>query len=159
VGEDAGLYERDFAAWLEEQALLLRERRFAELDLDNLIEEVDSIRRAEVRSVEHHARIVIAQLLQLAHSTLSDPRLSWKMAADSHRDQLEMCLTPSLRAELEARLEKVYARGRKIATTVLETEGTNRDWVPEPCPWPLELILKEGWYPTNVYGFDRLERD
>lgn len=154
-----GLYERDFAAWLEQQSQLLRERRFAELDLDNLIEEVESIRRAEVRSVEHHARIVIAHLLLLAHSTLADPRPSWRMTADSHRHQLDMCLSPSLRAELEARLDKVYARGRKLATTVLETEGTDRAWVPEACPWPLEEILKEDWYPTNIYGFDRLERD
>jgi uncharacterized protein YgbK (DUF1537 family) len=151
------LYERDFAAWLDAQAATLRERRFGELDLDNLIEEVESIRRAEMRSVEHHARLVIAQLLQLAHSTLGDPRLSWKSTAMAHRHELEARLTPTLRVELEARLEKVYARGGKIAATVLETEGTPEGWLPRQCPYTLAEILADDWYPTNVYGFDRLE--
>lgn len=151
------LYDQDFAAWLDAQVAALREHRFGELDLDNLIEEVESIRRAEVRSVDHHARVVIAQLLQLAHSTLGDPRRSWKMTARAHRDELESRLTPTLRRELEARREKVYARGREIAVTVLETEGTDLEWVPRNCPYTLEEILADDWFPTNVYGFDRLE--
>ncbi|HSA79773.1 MAG TPA: DUF29 domain-containing protein [Geminicoccaceae bacterium] len=153
----ASLYQEDFAAWLDLQVATLRERRFTNLDLDNLIEEVESIRRAEARSVQHHARVVVAQLLQLAHSTLGDPRRSWKSTANSHRDELETRLTPTLRQELAAGLEKVYARGRKIAATVLETEGTDRDWLPRTCPYTLAEILEEDWFPTNVYGFDRFE--
>jgi uncharacterized alpha-E superfamily protein len=128
-----------------------------DLDLDNLIEEVESIRRAEPRSVEHHARVVVAQLLQLAHSTLSDPRWSWKSAAMSHRHELETRLTPTLRQELEARLEEVYRRGRKLAATVLDTEGTPCEWLPRECRYTLAEVLDEDWLPTNVYGFDRLE--
>jgi hypothetical protein len=155
--EEDILYERDFAAWLEAQAAALRERRFVDLDLDNLIEEVESIRRAELRSVEHHARVVIAQLLLLAHSTLGDPRWSWKSTAMAHRHQLEMILTPTLRQELEARLEEVYGCGRRLAATVLETEGTPDDWLPQKCPYTLAEILADDWLPTNIYGFDRLE--
>jgi hypothetical protein len=107
--------------------------------------------------VEHHARVVIAQLLQLAHSTLGDPRWSWKSTAMAHRHQLEISLTPTLRQELEARLEEVYARGREIAATVLETEGTPHEWLPRECAYALAEVLEEDWYPTNVYGFDRLE--
>jgi hypothetical protein len=151
------LYREDFAGWLDVQTAALRERRFADLDLDNLIEEVESIRRADKRSVEHHARVVIAQLLQLAHSTLGDPRRSWKSTAMAHRHQLEMSLTPTLRQELEARLEKAYVRGRELAATVLETEGTPHEWLPRKCPYTLAEILEEDWFPTNIYGFDRLE--
>jgi hypothetical protein len=154
---DDDLYERDFAAWLDLQATTLRQRRFDELDLDNLIEEVESIRGAEVRSVEHHARVVVAQLLQLAHSTLSDPRRFWKSTALSHRHELETRLSPTLRRELEADLEQVYARGRRIAATVLETEGTAEDRLPRSCPYTLAEILEEDWFPSNIYGFGRLE--
>jgi hypothetical protein len=153
----ASLYERDFAAWLDLQVAALRERRFADLDLDNLIEEIESIRRAEARSVEHHARVVVAQLLQLAHSTLGDPRRSWKSTVMAHRHQLEMILTPTLRQELEARLEEVHRRGRRLAATVLETEGTPPEWLPQQCPYTVAQVLADDWYPTNVYGFDRLE--
>lgn len=152
-----GLYERDFAAWLDLHTSALREHRFADLDLDNLIEEVDSIRRAEARGVEHHARVVVAQLLQLAHSTLGDPRRFWKSTALSHRHELEMRLSPTLRREIENDLARVYARGRRIAATVLETEGTSEDRLPRACPYTLTEILEDDWFPTNIYGFDRLE--
>jgi hypothetical protein len=36
-------YERDFHAWSQEQADLLRARSFAEIDLDHLIEELDAM--------------------------------------------------------------------------------------------------------------------
>jgi hypothetical protein len=157
-GDPALLYEQDFAAWLDVQVAALRERRFTDLDLDNLIEEVGSIRRAEARSGEHHARVVVAQLLQLAHSTLSDPRRSWKSTADAHRDELATRLTPTLRRELEVGLEEVYVRGRKLAATALETESTGRDWLPRKSPYTLAEILRDDWFLTNIYGFDRLER-
>ena len=41
------LYEEDFPLWAERQAALLRARRFDELDLDNLIEEVEDLSRRE----------------------------------------------------------------------------------------------------------------
>jgi Domain of unknown function DUF29 len=155
--DPALLHEQDFAAWLDLQVAALRDRRFGDLDLGNLIEEVESIRRAEVRSVEHHARVVVGQLLQLAHSTLGDPRRSWKSTANSHRDELETRLTPTLRQELQTGLDEVYTRGHEIAATVLETEGTDREWLPRTCPYTLAEILEENWFPTNIYGFDRLE--
>jgi hypothetical protein len=159
MAEQALLYERDFAAWIEQQAGLLRERRFAELDLDNLIEEVEGLRRAEVHSAQHHAEVVVAQLLQLAHSTLGDPRWSWKVTANSHRRQLRRRLSPSLLAELEGSLQQLYDDGRDTAATVLECEGTNAAAVPQDCPWTLAQILEEDWFPSNVYGFDRLDCD
>lgn len=154
---DDNLYERDFVAWLDHQVSALRERRFADLDLDNLIEEVETLRRTEQRSVEHHARVVVSQMLLLAHSTLADPRRCWKATAHVHRHELEMRLTPTLRQALDARLGEVYERGREDAATVLETEGTDESRLPRGCPYTLDEILEENWFPTNIYGFDRLE--
>ncbi len=37
------VYDQDFYVWTEVQAELLRRRRFEELDLDNLIEEVEGL--------------------------------------------------------------------------------------------------------------------
>ena len=41
--KSAELYEADFYVWAEEQAALLRARRFDALDLENLIEEVQGL--------------------------------------------------------------------------------------------------------------------
>ena len=43
VDDQRSLYERDFCLWLEQQSELLRERRFDELDLANLVEEIEAM--------------------------------------------------------------------------------------------------------------------
>jgi len=45
----APLYETDFYGWIQQQAGVLRAGSFAALDLDNLIEEVESMGRSEQR--------------------------------------------------------------------------------------------------------------
>jgi hypothetical protein len=52
------LYDEDFFVWSQEQAALLRERRFDELDLPNLIEEVEDLGGALQRSVRSRARTI-----------------------------------------------------------------------------------------------------
>ena len=51
-----GLYDEDFYVWTEAQAELLRKRQFDALDLDNLIEEVEALGRAEESSALNNAR-------------------------------------------------------------------------------------------------------
>jgi hypothetical protein len=48
----SGLYENEFALWAERQGALLRAKRFDELDLENLIEEVEDLSRRE-RDTRH----------------------------------------------------------------------------------------------------------
>lgn len=47
------LYDIDFYAWTQEQAKLIRDRKWHELDLPNLIEEIESLgkqQRQELRN-------------------------------------------------------------------------------------------------------------
>ena len=44
---DETLYERDFYAWLKDQAAKLRARSHNELDWDNLAEEIESLGGSE----------------------------------------------------------------------------------------------------------------
>jgi Domain of unknown function DUF29 len=41
------LYEQDFYLWIQTTLQLLRERKLAQLDIENLIEEIDSMGRSE----------------------------------------------------------------------------------------------------------------
>ena len=43
------VYHEDFYGWTQEQARLLREHRINELDLENLLEEVESMGKSEIR--------------------------------------------------------------------------------------------------------------
>lgn len=41
------LYDRDFCAWANEQAALLRAERLSEADIENIAEEIQSMERGE----------------------------------------------------------------------------------------------------------------
>jgi hypothetical protein len=58
------LYESDFFTWTQEQARLLRERRFDDLDLDNLVDEVESVGSSEKREIRSRLVILIGHLLK-----------------------------------------------------------------------------------------------
>jgi hypothetical protein len=67
------LYEQDLYAWSRAQADLLRAGRFAELDLEHLIEEIEDVGGALKRSVRNRIRTIIEHLLKLEHSLASEP--------------------------------------------------------------------------------------
>lgn len=72
------LYEKDIYAWSKAQADLLRAGRFAELDLQHLVEEVADLGESLKRSVRHRVRTIIEHLLKLEHSPAQDPRAGWR---------------------------------------------------------------------------------
>jgi hypothetical protein len=81
-------YDDDFYVWIERQAALLRARRFEELDLDHLIEEVEALARAELNAVLSNASVIIEHLLKLEHSPAAEPRAGWRASVREHRRRL-----------------------------------------------------------------------
>lgn len=57
-------YETDFFAWTNTQAELLRAKRFDQLDLENLIEELEGMARKERRELRHRIEQLIMHLLK-----------------------------------------------------------------------------------------------
>ena len=60
-------YEQDFYGWTQEQARLLREGRFAELDVANVIEEIETLGRSERRELVSRLRVLLLHLLKWQH--------------------------------------------------------------------------------------------
>jgi Domain of unknown function DUF29 len=56
--DDRRLYDRDYAAWAEQTARLLRDRQFGAVDLENLIDELDDMSRREKRSLTSNVRVM-----------------------------------------------------------------------------------------------------
>ena len=53
------LYEEDLYAWSEAQAELLRRRRFAELDLEHVVEEIEGVGGSPYREVRSRIRTIM----------------------------------------------------------------------------------------------------
>ena len=71
--EPKSVYDQDFYVWTEVQAELLRQRRFGDLDLDNLIQEVEGLGDTKKSAVLNNARVIIEHLLKLQHSPARPP--------------------------------------------------------------------------------------
>ena len=142
------LYQEDFYVWTQRQAELLRARRYDELDLEHLIEEVEDLGGAAKKSVRSRARTIIEHLLKLQHSPAVDPRPGWRDTVRGQRDDLLDDLTPTLRRELAAELEELYARARERAAGSLRDHGehASADALPETCPYTPEQIIGD-WLP------------
>src|SRR3954451_11881364 len=58
------LYKRDFVEWSARTAELLRERRFDDVDLENLIEEVEELGNSWEHAVESHLVRMMKHLIK-----------------------------------------------------------------------------------------------
>ena len=117
------LYDEDFYAWSREQAGLLRDGRFAELDLEHLIQEVDDLGGALKRSVRSRIGTIVEHLLKLEHSPAQDPRGGWYDTIITQRRDLADELTPSIRREIESEFPGLYNRARTDAARSLRLHG------------------------------------
>ncbi|CAO3399997.1 DUF29 domain-containing protein [Azospirillum palustre] len=149
-------YDTDFLAWTEEQARLLREasreRINTPIDWENVAEEIESMGRSELRAVESALVRVIEHLLKLEHSPAADPRGDWKVSVLEHRDRVarDLSASPSLRGRIDT--ADIYKSGRKIAALGLERDGMRLNDLPPDCPYSLDQLLDEDWWPASRHG-------
>jgi hypothetical protein len=136
------LYEEDFYVWTESQAELLRKRQFEVLDLENLIEEVEALGRAEKSNVLNNASVIIEHLLKLQYGPAQDPRNLWRASVREHRRRLRRDLTPRLREILGGELPTLFGEVRDDTAALLRDYGEDAaaDALPASCPYTLDQI-------------------
>ncbi|MCF7979637.1 MAG: DUF29 domain-containing protein [Chromatiaceae bacterium] len=137
-------YETDFYAWSDEQARLLRGRRFTELDIAHLAEEVEDLGKRERRALESRLAVLIGHLLKWRYQTDYPYRKSWRATINTQRRSIQRLLVenPSLGAQLDALIERAYPDAIDLA--VAET-SLDYDAFPTDCPWSRDLILGDHW--------------
>ncbi len=142
------LYQQDFYAWSKTQPELLRAGRYAELDLEHLIEEVDDLGDALKRAVRNRLRTIMDHLLKLQHSPAADPRSAWRATVRTQRIKLRDGLKASVRREVETELPELYADARALADGALRDHGEDAaaDALPETCPYSLDQVTSD-WLP------------
>jgi hypothetical protein len=145
--QQGGLYERDFEAWAFEQACLLRQGRFAELDVRNLAEEVEDMGRSEARALRSELSQLLAHLLKLRCSPRPDPRNHWVEELALHRLNVQDLLaeSPGLKARLDTLFAGAWNRARVLALRSLERDGVSE--LPSDNPFTLDEALDLDFLP------------
>lgn len=139
-------YQKDFYAWTQEQADLLRSARFAELDLGHLIEELESMGASERRQLVSQLKILLAHLLKWQFQSHLRSR-SWEATIKEQRLSLLDLLdeNPSLKAIIDEQIAKAYRLARLLA--VKETNFEEQCF-PLDCPYSWQQIQDERFYPA-----------
>jgi hypothetical protein len=74
----ASNYETDFYTWTQQQASLLKSGHFSEIDVDNIIEEIETMGRSEKRSLESRLIELLQHLLKWEYQPQRRGR-SWSL--------------------------------------------------------------------------------
>jgi hypothetical protein len=138
------LYETDFVEWADHTAELLRQGKFAEVDLEHLIEEVEGLAGNDRRAVRSQ---LLRMLMHLIKQRIEPERegTSWRTSIVNAQQEIRLVLedSPSLRRYLEEALQKTYRSAVKDA--LHETNLTTREKefaLPEKCPYSLADLLE-----------------
>ncbi len=139
------LYDRDFYAWANEQAALLRAGKLEQADIANIADEIESMGCSEMSHLINLLEPLLTYLLRLQfqHGLRGTAwRLSIKLARNRLADHLED--NPSLRDRLDEAVHEAY----KLAVIAAEREtGMERTTFPNDCPYPFEKAIDPDFWP------------
>ncbi len=146
-------YEKDFYGWTIASANLLRNRKFDELDINNLVEEIESMGRSEKRGLVSHLAVLIAHLLKWQYQpgfrTRSDGTInrSWQLTIKNQRSDVRELLdeNPSLEPKILELIKRSYS---KALIKVEEETGLHIESFPPECPYTPEECLNDEFYPN-----------
>jgi hypothetical protein len=148
------LHDQDYSAWAKQMAELLKSRRFDQLDIEHLVEELEDMGKSEQRELENRLRVLLSHLLkwQFQYQKLSDrwkefDGKSWRATITQQRAEIQFLLEryPGVRQFFEPSLKDVYDYARRLAHK--ETRLPLQTF-PESCPYSREQILDEDFYPA-----------
>ena len=137
------LYEIDDYLWRQETVKLLKEQKFQELDLENLIEELEDLGSEKRYTVESLLEQIIRHLFLLEHWTEEYERNAnhWEAEIVAFRNQINDRMTTNFYNYLRDNLSSIYKKALRY--TQKKSRLTN---LPQQCPYTLEKLLDDDWF-------------
>jgi hypothetical protein len=131
-------YERDFYSWSLEQARLVREGRWDDVDRENVAEEIESLGREQFNKLESALRVLLLHMLKWDHQPNRRGR-SWALSIEEQRLRLQDVIAdnPGLQPRIGEAVERAYRRARLAA---IKQTGLADDAFPRKCPYAWEEI-------------------
>ncbi len=132
-------YREDYAAWLDTQMNLLRQQRFEELDLDNLLDEVNDLGLSNFKAFVSAIEIVIANMLKWDHQPEKRSR-SWIASIIEHRLRIEQDLadSPSYKSRIPDAMRRAY---RTAVPTAARETGLDLRPFPADNPYSWDEVM------------------
>ncbi len=141
------LYDRDFYAWTQEQAALLKSGQWDQLDIPNLVEEIEALGRQERRELVNRLGILVGHLLKWQFQPQQRSK-SWTATIIEQRQEVQELIAdnPSLKSYLVEAMNKAY---QKSVLLVVKETPLSLDDLPAQCPYTLDHVMDPNFYPEQ----------
>lgn len=149
------LYEQDFYLWLQTNINLLKEGKLAEIDLENLLEELESMGKSDKNALKSNLKILLMHLLKYKYQPEKRTN-SWRYTIIEHRQRLRDTFktSPSLYRFFEEIFNESYQDARELAAA--ET-GLSIKIFPPESPFTVEEVLNADFLPAESDGSENIE--
>lgn len=127
------LYDQDFALWIEETVKQLKSGDFSQVDLDNLIEEVESLGRNERKAVDSFLSRLLEHLLKRCYVNLPGCYRGWEIEIRNFRKGLKRELKDS--PSLKGFMSEIFSESYEDALEAMKEDYPNTSF-PDVCPFP-----------------------
>jgi hypothetical protein len=138
-------YDTDFLVWLQNQAELLRAKQFERLDLEHLIEELESMRSKERHEFKNR---IVQLMMHLLKWKIQPDHISgsWLRSTREQRYSIADLMEemPSLKPLLDSYATRNYARA--VALAADETH-LPKSAFPTAMPFTTEQLLDPDYLP------------
>jgi hypothetical protein len=142
------LYEQDILLWVEDTVNKLKNRDFKNLDIDNLIEEVESLGISQKKELISRLMVLLEHLLKRLYVDLPYDYNGWERTIRNQRNALELLLRDA--PSLKIRWDDSFIVGWEIALKTVRKEHLQ---VAFPDRWAyaqtIESILNEDFWEEN----------
>ena len=134
------LYDQDFYLWIETISKQLKAGKFAEIDLANLIEEIESMGKSEKRELKSRLIVLLMHLLKWQYQPEKRSE-SWRSTITEQRICIELLLedSPSLQPLFIEIFADCYEKARLKAS---EETGIKLNFFPKESPFTLAETLE-----------------
>ena len=141
------LYERDFYAWTNQQAALLRVGALTAADIENIAEEIESMGKTEKRELVSRLTVLLLHLLKWQFQATGRCR-SWMLTIKEQRGDVldHLADNASLKSLLPDVVARAYVKARYGAAR--ET-GLAEALFPATCAWSFEQISDGEYWPED----------
>ena len=138
------LYGEDFAVWTSETARLLRERRFDEVDIEHIAEEIEDMGKRDKRELYSRLTVLTVHLLKWKYQPEKKSE-GWRSTIAAQRTEIQLLLddSPSLRRFTRATGD-IYSRALQLA---IAQTGLPARIFPRECPFSPDQILDLSFLP------------
>ena len=139
------LYEQDILLWVEDTVNKLKNHDFKNLDIDNLIEEVESLGISQKKELISRLMVLLEHLLKRLYVDLPYDYNGWERTIRNQRSEIDLLMSqvPSLKSRWDISFNDAWIR----ALTKVKKEYRQ---VSFPDRWPysqsVETILNEDFW-------------